>query len=788
MQRAMLVAVRVAHRRRISTHPDRDSQPGSSDIGVGDRDRRLRCMFLTQQLTPTIRRIRVVRPGTAGERLPDPALGEDARAQLAAADVVEHASLEAACAGLPVELAEFGYRGDGSVHMAIRLHDGERLYGACDADASGVERRGDRVQLVNELHPRGRHLLASDLAVQVEEYHAAELVVGAKSNYAELLVPFATSSRGWGVYVSSAWHDAVLDLGSDAPDTLAYDAPGGEADVYVFGPGSLLELTRMFIRMTGRQPLPPAWTLGYIQSRFGYESFDHVHDVVARFERERLPLHGVVFDVHWLRDHVDLQWDPVNFPDPAQNLRRIADAGVRTVVISEPGTKTTASNHAEGAARNAWAVDDAGDQFDSDQWYAHRGIPNYRPIEDTDGALLNVFREDVADWWYDQHRHLIEDGVDAWWLDLNEPEDVTPDVRFPDTDWPAPREVLSGEEARSLFAIAQQRLFARRDRAATTRRPFLLSRAGSAGSQRYGVAPWSGDVGATWADLAVQPRVALNAGLCGFALMGSDIGGFAGEPGPELYARWVQMGVALPVLRAHGCRSDREPWSQGPEALDAIRAALVLRAQLLPSITTWAWAALDRAEPFVRPMLLGPLDAGQADHAAISADVHDDPRWHDVHDQWFFGPLLAAPVLEEGATTRRVELPAGTWVDIWSGERHAGGGAIDVPVDASTLPLFASVGTALVVDPFPLERRGRSWPPSELDVWHWAVDGEVAGTLLRLDDGITRLHEQGAYCLQRVAATGGEESLEVERLGGAWPASRVSPRRATPGSAPVADA
>ena len=742
-------------------------------------------MFLTQQITPQIRRIRVVRPGSDGDRLPDPALGDDGRAQLAAAEVVEHATLAGACADLPVELADLGYRGDGAVHMSISLREGERLYGACDADASGLERRGDRVQLVNELHPYRKHLLASELPVAMQEYHAAELEIGAKSNYAELLVPFAMSSAGWGIYVSSAWHDAVLDLGSHDADALTYDAPGGEADVYVFGPGTPLDLVRMFVRLTGRQPLPPAWTLGFLQSRFGYGSFDRVHEVIERFEQERLPLHGVVFDINWVRDHVDLQWDPANFPNPTENLARIADAGVRTVVITEPGTKTNASNYAAGAERDAWAVDDDGAEFDSDQWYAHRGIRNYRELEDTPGALLNVFREDAADWWYDQHRHLIADGVDAWWLDLNEPEDVTPDVRFANTDWPAPRELLTGEEARSLFAIAQQRLFTRRDRQSTTRRPFLLSRAGSAGSQRYGVAPWSGDVGATWKDLRVQPRVALNAGMCGFALMGSDIGGFVGEPGPELYTRWVQMGVTLPVVRAHGCMSDREPWSQGNDALEAVRPALVVRAQLLPSITSWAWSALDRGEPFVRPMLLGPLDAGQADHAAISTDVAGDARWHDVHDQWFFGPLLAAPVLEEGATTRTVELPAGTWIDVWSGTRHEGGGAIDVEVDATTLPLFASAGTALVVDPDPLARRGRSWPPSQLDVWHWAQDGATASALLRLDDGITRLHEQGAYCLQRMEFTDGVEEARIERLGGAWPASRVAVRTPTPGVAPT---
>jgi alpha-glucosidase (family GH31 glycosyl hydrolase) len=741
-------------------------------------------MFETQQLTPMIRRIRVARPDSNGERLPDPALGDEGRAQLVAAPVVRHDDLAAACADLPIEIAELGYDGSGAVRVRVPLAEGERLYGACDADAGGLQRRGERVQLVNEIHPRGEHLLASDQPVAHGEYSSAALAVGGFSNYAELLAPFVVSSNGWAIYVSSAWHDAVLDMGATDPSALAYDAPGGEADIYVIGPGSVLELVRAYIRMTGRQPLPPAWTLGFLQSRFSYQSFDAVHEVLERFVEEELPVHGVIFDVHWLRDHIDLQWEPTNFPDPAANLARIAQHGVRSVVITEPGTKTDASNYASGAERGVWATDADGAEFDSNQWYAHRGIDDYRPLTDTNGALLNVFREDAADWWYEQHLHLLDEGVDAWWLDLNEPEDVTPDVCFPNVDWPAKRELLDGREVRSLFAIAQQRLFTRRDRKHTSRRPFLLSRGGSSGSQRYGVSPWSGDVGATWDDLRVQTQVMLNAGLCGFAMMGSDIGGFSGDPGTELFARWMQLGAVSPVMRAHGHMADREPWSQGPEATDAVRASLLLRAQLLPSLLTWVWTAFDCAEPYVRPMLLGPLDVGQTDHAAIAADVAGDARWQDEHDQWFFGPLLVAPVLEQGATSRRVELPAGTWVDIWTGARHEGGGHVDVPVELGTLPIFASLGTVLIADPSPLDQRGRNWPPSELEAWTWATGEERASTLLRVDDGITRLHEQGAYCLQRVDLCGTDgAAAEVQRLGGAWPASRVHRAEPHPGSA-----
>ncbi|MCB0879113.1 MAG: hypothetical protein KDC46_09060 [Thermoleophilia bacterium] len=727
-----------------------------------------------QQLSALIRRIHV----DATDRLPDPAIGDWGRERLAAEATSTHETLADALEGLsiPLELLERG--DDGSVRLQVRLAAGERLWGGYDADAEGFDRRGDHVHLTNELHPRGQHHMAGacDLCNSVDA-EDAELAIGTFSNYGELHLPFVVSSDGWGLYISNARDRAVLDLGARDEDLLTWTASGGELDVYVFGAGDPATLVAEFVRLTGHQPLPPAWTLGFLQSRFGYESFDHVHRTLDRFEQEQLPVHGLIFDVQWLEDHVNLRWDPANFPDPAGNLARIAKHGVRSIVITEPGTRAGASNHAPGVARRAFATDVNGSEYDSHQWYAKRGIEGYREIEPSTGALLNVFREDAADWWYDQHVPLLEQGVDAWWLDLNEPEDVRHDVRFPDVDWPAKRDVLVGDDVRNLFAIAQQRLFARRDRQQTDRRPFVLSRSGSAGSQRYGAAPWTGDVGATWTDLRVQPRLTLIAGMCGIPLTGSDVGGFNGDPGAELFVRWMQLGAVTPVFRAHGYMADREPWSQGDDALEAIRPSLMLRAQLLPSIVTWTWQALRAGQPLARPMMLGPLgtEPGSDDARRYAADA----RFQDCDDQFFFGPLLAAPVLEEGATTRRIELPEGEWVDVWSGDVHAGGGSIEVDVQLDTLPLLVPRTTALVVDADPVAGRGYAWPPPELEVWSWAGDDDAATATLYLDDGITRMHEQGAYCQQLVTVRGGE--VEVERLGGAWPASRIRAAAPSPG-------
>ncbi len=725
--------------------------------------------YETQQLAPLVRRVRLA---DGQRRIPDPALGEWGRARVAAEPVSQQDALDEAFAGAGMDVEALS-RDDatGAVRLRVRLQPGERLWGAYDADSARFDRRGEHVHLVTEIHPRNEHLMAGDcdLCESHDAHGDPALAIGEFSNYAELHLPVVLSSNGWGLYVSNFAHGAVLDLGQRDPDVLAFDAPGGDAEVFVLGPGDPATLIAELARLTGQQPLPPAWTLGFLQSRFGYESFDHVHRVLDRFEEVQLPVHGVIFDVQWLEDHVNLRWDPTHFPEPAANLRRIAERGVRSIVITEPGTRAGASNHASGVARDAFATGPGGEEFDSRQWYAKRGIEGYREITPSTGALLNVFREDAADWWYDQHLPLLEQGVDAWWLDLNEPEDVTVDVQFEHADWPVRSDVLAGTDVRNIFAIAQHRLFARRDRAHSDRRPFVLTRSGSTGSQRYGAAPWTGDVGATWQDLRVQPRLMLLASMCGVPLTGSDVGGFNGDPGPELFARWMQLGAVSPIFRAHGYMHDREPWSQGSDALDAIRPSLTLRAQLLPTIVTWAHEALRSGQPLVRPMLLGPLGTEPGSNEA-AAYARDD-RFHDLDDQFFFGRLLAAPVLEEGVVTRSVLLPEGEWVDPWTGTVHVGGGAIEVSAPLGTLPLFVPRSTALVVDSAPLSGRGHAWPPAELEAWSWAAPGETALATLYLDDGVTRMHEQGAYCLQRIEVR--DERVSIERIGGSWPSSRI---------------
>jgi alpha-D-xyloside xylohydrolase len=216
-----------------------------------------------------------------------------------------------------------------------------------------------------------------------------------------------------------------------------------------------------------------------------------------------------------------------------------------------------------------------------------------------------------------------------------------------------------------------------------------LCRSAWAGSQRYGAAVWSGDIASTFEALQTQVRAGLNIGFSGIPWWTSDIGGFhGGDPESpyfrELIVRWFQYGVFCPLFRLHGHRQPitdwgaggpNEVWSFGDEAYVIIRDLLLLRERLKPYILAQMAAAAETGTPPMRPLFF---------------DFPADPACYEVEDQFMFGPdILVAPVLEQGATSRSVHLPAGAeWCDAWTGATHAGGVTLTAAAPLERIPVY----------------------------------------------------------------------------------------------------
>jgi alpha-D-xyloside xylohydrolase len=318
--------------------------------------------------------------------------------------------------------------------------------------------------------------------------------------------------------------------------------------------------------------------------------------------------------------------------------------------------------------------------------------------------VLDLSSPAAVRWYQDKLAALFDLGIAAIKVDYG---DGAPAAGYA---------ALPAAAARAAYPLLYQDAVWQASRAAHGDDAVIWARAGWAGAQRYPV-HWSGDGVARFADLACVLRAMLSMSLSGFHFYSHDVGGFSGQPDPELYLRWLQLGIVSSHVRAHGS-PPREPWAYGPEAEGIARDLLRLRYRLLPYLYTAAVDGVRTARPLVRPLLL---------------ERPADPVGWGVEDQFWLGPdLMAAPVLERSATSRSVYLPAGDWYAYGTGEHLAGGRRHEVATPLAEVPLFVRGGAVVPLGPDQLHVGEHPDGPLELHFWGEVTPGR---TVVRLDAG-----------------------------------------------------
>ena len=355
-------------------------------------------------------------------------------------------------------------------------------------------------------------------------------------------LPFVWTPDGFGVFVANN----STDIGWKAQGgQLRWTVPANYIDLYLIAAPTPYALLDAYTRLTGRPPVPPDWTFGYLQSRWGYLDAADVRDKWDKFRQLGIPVEAFIYDYDWFTG--DWQFNPSTFPNPAADLAEMHRRGLHFVGIRKPRVHGA---NLEYAQKNGWTLTGADLRFD---------LPA------------------VQDWWAAQHKPLVEMGVDGWW---NDEAEHTYDQFF-------------------YMNVAE-----RKGWTPNPQKPFWsLNRAFAPGMQRLGAAVWTGDIPTSWDSLQNQPGTMLNWSLCGMPYVGQDIGGFSGTPSPELYVRWMQAGALAPIMRAHGIQgSPRWPWAFGPQALTAARNAILLRSRLRPYLRECARETSRTGAPLMRPL------------------------------------------------------------------------------------------------------------------------------------------------------------------------------------------
>ncbi|MEU2079789.1 TIM-barrel domain-containing protein [Streptomyces sp. NPDC013489] len=503
--------------------------------------------------------------------------------------------------------------------------------------------------------------------------------------YLTMPVQFVVSDAGthlafhdnsWDGRVTLAEGEEGAGSGHDRPGTSEVRMGGGPLRCWVVV-GTPARVLHGWAALTGAPALPPDWALGAQHARWGFGSEREVRRIVAGYRERGLPLSAVHLDIDHYDGHRVFTVDRERFPDLPGLAKELREQGVRLVSIVDPAVKAEPGNavYDSGRAAGAFVRDARGDEVHGVVWPGECAYPDF-----TDPA--------VREWWGELYEERLGQGFAGVWHDMNEPVSFSP---FGDSTLPrSARHHLDGRggdhrEAHNVYGLTMARAgYEGLRRLRPDERPFLFSRSGWAGMQRYG-GTWSGDVSTGWPGLRASLALVLGLGLCGVPYSGPDVGGFDGSPTPELFLRWYQLGAWLPLFRTHAAigAGRREPWEFGPEVLEHAREALAERERLRPYFTTLARLARMTGAPYVRPLWWG---------------TPEDRVLRDCEDAFLLGDaLLVAPVLTGGADRRAVRLPRGRWYDTATGQAYEGPGQVLLDAPLSRVPVLARAGAVLAV-------------------------------------------------------------------------------------------
>lgn len=474
--------------------------------------------------------------------------------------------------------------------------------------------------------------------------------------------------------------------------------------------------------LTGHPPMPPKWTLGFLNSQWGSSEVEW-KNIAKTYRAKHIPVDAFIMDYDWKAwgedDYGEWRWnstsgpgniEPDKFPDGASGLfgREMASEGIHLVGILKPRIllyKYGSTTEFQQAAAYATA---------HDLW-----LPNEKAYTDSvTGRLtrdLDFSRAATRSWYWKHLQPTFDAGMSGWWND-------------------------EADNANNFQFLNMGRMLYDGQRGHSNVRVWSLDRNFYLGSQRYGYAEWSGDIQTGFGSMALQRMRMLATLDTGEPHWSMDSGGFFGHPVPENYARWIEFATFVPIDRVHGDHGEkRQPWVYGPTAEAAATRAIRLRYSLLPYIYSYERIATETGIGLVRPLFWA---------------FPDDPRVANDGDSWMFGDaLLVSPVVTQGERTHPVYLPAGVWYDYFRGTRFGGGKIIDYPVDSQTwqdIPLFIRSGSIIASQP-PQEYTDQAPVPEiTLDIFPAA---HPCRFVYYDDDGDTYAYEHGVYYRQLIQAS-----------------------------------
>lgn len=500
-------------------------------------------------------------------------------------------------------------------------------------------------------------------------------------------VPFVVSSRGYGFL----WNNPAIGTATFGTNVTEWTAKRTmKLDYYITCGDTPAEIEEHYSLMTGRTPMMPEYGLGYWQCKLRYRNQEELLQVAREHKRRGLPMDAIVVDFfHWTLQG-DFRFEPRDWPDPEGMVRELREMGIETVVSVWPTIDQRSRNYGAMADRGYLVAADRGNAIHMD-WMGNTTFYDAT----NPGAQKYV--------WDQCKQNYYDKGIKLFWLDEAEPEYGPYDfdnIRY----WAGPALQCS-----NIYPVGYAKGFYDGLKAQGEKDVMSLVRCAWAGSQKYGVLTWSGDIHSSFRAMREQLQAGLSMSMAGVPWWCSDLGGFlGGQPDDpafrELLARWFAWGAFCPVFRMHGERSPwyereqefinnvrqltsgqpNEVWSFGEEMEQLMSRYLFIRERLRPYVRGLMQAAHETGAPVMRPLMY---------------DFPKDPKAWQVEDSYMFGPdLLVSPVMEAGVNERSIYLPAGaSWTDAYTGQRYEGGQTVTVPAPLHVIPVMVRDGKEMKI-------------------------------------------------------------------------------------------
>jgi alpha-glucosidase len=548
----------------------------------------------------------------------------------------------------------------------------------------------------------------------------------------------------YGIFFDNT-HKTTFNFGAGNNRYAYFAAEDGDLDYYFFHDVSVTSILLAYTALTGPPPLPPRWALGYQQCRYSYYPEKEVLRLAQTFRDKAIPGDVIYLDIHHMSRFKVFTFDKETFPNPAGMIRQLKELGFRVVVILDPGIKADEDYepYIEGSAKGLFVCYPNGKPYQGQVWPGWCTFPDFTLPK-------------ARSWWAAALAFYTELGVDGFWTDMNEPatwgQTVPNLVQF---DYEG--KGASHRKARNVYGMQMAR--STREGQETQRagvRPFVLTRAGFAGVQRY-AALWTGDNVSSDAHMMAGVRLVNSLGLSGVPFSGYDIGGFVGNCTPELFARWISIAAFCPLFRAHTMINSHasEPWSFGEEVEAIARNYIRLRYKLMPAIYAAFYASHKSGLPVAKSLAL--------------AYPFDDRVYHGAYDsQYLFCEHLLIVPVESQQTITKLYLPEGDWYHLFTGEKRTGPAEIFWECPLNYLPVFVAAGAIL---------------PMQSATQHAsdAHDGRIklhvfkgSGTRQQLiyeDDGNSHAYQKGEWSMRSIQMDHDHGLLEIGALQGNFPSS-----------------